>query len=138
MEVRTIYITEFDMKRLRELIAEVKRLDRRSNEYLESLEAELSRGKLVAPTDVPPDVVTMNSRVELVDLDTDEEMVYTLVFPHEADIAQSKISVLAPIGTAMLGYRVGDTFTWQVPDGIRRLRVKQILYQPEAAGDYHL
>ena len=138
MEERTIYITEFDMKRLRELIAEAKRLDRRGNEYLESLEAELSRGKLVAPTDVPPDVVTMNSRVELVDLDTEEEMVYTLVFPHEADITQSKISVLAPIGTAILGYRVGDTLTWQVPDGIRRLRVKQILYQPEAAGDYQL
>jgi len=138
MEERTIYITEFDMKRLRELIAEAKRLDRRGNDYLESLEAELSRGKVVAPTDVPPDVVTMNSRVRLVDLDTEEEMVYTLVFPHEADITQSKISVLAPIGTAILGYRVGDTLTWQVPDGIRRLRVKQILYQPEAAGDYHL
>ena len=138
MEERTIYITEFDMKRLRELIAEAKRLDHRGNEYLESLEAELSRGKLVAPTDVPPDVVTMNSRVELVDLDTEEEMVYTLVFPHEADITQSKISVLAPVGTAILGYRVGDTLTWQVPDGIRRLRVKQILYQPEAAGDYQL
>jgi len=138
MEERTIYITEFDMKRLRELIAEAKRLDRRGNDYLESLEAELSRGKVVAPTDVPPDVVTMNSRVGLVDLDTEEEMVYTLVFPHEADITQSKISVLAPIGTAILGYRVGDTLTWQVPDGIRRLRVKQILYQPEAAGDYHL
>jgi regulator of nucleoside diphosphate kinase len=138
MENRTIYITEYDMKRLRELIAEAKRLDRRGNEYLESLEAELSRGKLVAPTEVPPDVVTMNSRVGLVDLDTEEEMVYTLVFPQEADITQSKISVLAPIGTAILGYRVGDTLTWQVPDGIRRLRVKQILYQPEAAGDYHL
>jgi regulator of nucleoside diphosphate kinase len=138
MEERTIYITEFDMKRLRELIAEAKRLDRRGNEYLDSLEAELSRGKVVAPTDVPPDVVTMNSRVGLVDLDTEEEMVYTLVFPHEADITQSKISVLAPIGTAILGYRVGDTLTWQVPDGMRRLRVKQILYQPEAAGDYHL
>ncbi len=138
MEERTIYITEFDMKRLRELIAEAKRLDRRGNEYLESLEAELSRGKVVAPKDVPPDVVTMNSRVGLVDLDTEEEMVYTLVFPHEADITQSKISVLAPIGTAILGYRVGDTLTWQVPDGMRRLRVKQILYQPEAAGDYQL
>ncbi len=126
------------MKRLRALIEDAKRLDRRRNEYLESLEAELSRGKLVAPTDVPPDVVTMNSRVCLIDLDTNEEMVYTLVFPNEANIAQSKISVLAPIGTAMLGYRVGDTFEWQVPDGTRRLRVKEILYQPEAAGDYDL
>ncbi len=138
MEERTIYITEFDMKRLRELIVEAKRLDRRGSEYLESLEGELSRGILVAPQDVPPDVVTMNSRVNLVDLDTGEEMVCTLVFPNEADVAQSKISVLAPIGTAMLGYRVGDTFEWKVPDGIRKLQVKGVLYQPEAAGDYHL
>ena len=138
MEERTIYITEYDLKRLREFIAEAKQIERRGNEYLDSLDVELSRGKVVAPTEVPPDVVTMNSRVRLVDLDTHEEMVYTLVFPQEADLTQSKISVLAPIGTAMLGYRVGDTFTWRVPDGVRRLQVKEILYQPEAAGDYHL
>ena len=138
MEERIIYITEYDLKRLRELIEEAKRVDRRGNEYLESLEAELSSGKVVAPTEVPPDVVTMNSQVRLIDLDTREEMVYTLVFPQEADITQSKISVLAPIGTAMLGCRVGDTFTWKVPDGVRRLQVKEVLYQPEAAGDYHL
>ena len=138
MEERTIYITEYDLKRLREFIVEAKQVERRGNEYLDRLDVELSRGKVVAPKEVPPDVVTMNSRVRLVDLDTHEEMVYTLVFPQEADITQSKISVLAPIGTAMLGYRVGDTFTWQVPDGVRRLQVKEILYQPEAAGDYHL
>ncbi len=138
MEERTIYITEYDMKRLRDLIVEAKRLDRRSKEYLEGLEGELSRGTVVAPTEIPPDVVTMNSRVDLVDLDTGEEMVCTLVFPNEADVAQSKISVLAPIGTAMLGYRVGDTFEWKVPDGVRRLQIKSVLYQPEAAGDYHL
>jgi regulator of nucleoside diphosphate kinase len=137
MEDRTIYITEFDLKRLHELIVDARRLDRH-NPYLESLEAELSRGKVVAPTEVPPDVVTMNSQVRLIDLDTQEEMVYTLVFPPEADIAHNKISVLAPIGTAMLGYRVGDTFNWPVPDGVRRLQVAQVLYQPEAAGDYHL
>jgi len=138
MEERIIYITEYDLKRLRELIEEAKRVDRRGNEYLESLDAELSSGKVVAPTEVPPDVVTMNSQVRLIDLDTHEEMVYTLVFPQEADISQSKISVLAPIGTAMLGYRVGSTFTWKVPDGVRRLQVKEVLYQPEASGDYHL
>jgi len=138
MKTRTIYITDFDMRRLRALLEDAKRSALRGNEYLESLEAELDRGILVAPTEVPPDVVTMNSRVRLVDLDTNEEMVYTLVFPSDADMAQSKISVLAPIGTAMLGYRVGDTFEWQVPDGTRRLRVKNVLYQPEAAGNYDL
>jgi regulator of nucleoside diphosphate kinase len=138
MEEHSIYITEYDLKRLRQLIGEAKRVERRGNEYLDSLDAELARGRVVAPNDIPPDVVTLNSRVCLVDLDTAEEMVYTLVFPQDADIAQSKISVLAPIGTAMLGYRVGDTFTWQVPDGVRRLQIKQVLYQPEASGNYHL
>ncbi len=137
-EKRTIYITEYDMERLRTLIAEARRLDRHGSEYLASLEAELSRAQPVAPKEVPPDVVTMNSRVRLKDLDAGDEMVYTLVFPEEADIAQSKISVLAPIGTAMLGYRVGDTFEWKVPDGVTRMRIEEILYQPEAAGDYHL
>ncbi len=126
------------MRRLRELIDEARRLDRRVSEHLESLEGELSRARLVAPTDIPPDVVTMHSTVRLVDLDTSEEMVYTLVFPNDADVTQSRISVLAPIGTAILGYRVSDAFTWKVPDGIRRLQVREILYQPEAAGDYHL
>jgi len=138
MEERTIYITAYDLQRLRELIIETRRMERRKNEYLESLDAELSRGQVVAPTEVPPDVVTMNSRVHLVDLESQEEMVYTLVFPQDADLAQGKISVLAPIGTAMLGYRVGDTFEWPVPAGVRRLQVKEVLYQPEASGDYHL
>ena len=72
------------------------------------------------------------------DLDTQEEMTYTLVFPADANIKENKISVLAPIGTAMIGYKVGDVIEWPVPSGQRRLKVIGILYQPEAAGDYHL
>ena len=135
---RTIYITEFDMARLRELIADMKRFAYYGRDGIKDLVAELDRGQLVAPQDVPHDVITMNSRACLVDLDTNEEMIYTLVFPKDADISQGKISILAPIGTAMLGYRVGDVFDWKVPDGTRRLKVKSVLYQPEAAGDYHL
>lgn len=138
MDERTIYITDYDMTRLRKLIAVAKQLDRRGNEYLESLEAELTRAVLVAPTAIPANVVTMNSKVCLIDLDTQEEMMYTLVFPGDADLAQGKISVLAPIGTAMLGYRVGDTFAWKIPDGTARLYVKEVLYQPEASGDFDL
>jgi len=135
---RTIYITEYDVNRLRELIGDMKRFAYYGRDDIKDLEAELDRGQLVTPQNVPHDVITMNSQACLVDLDTDEEMTYTLVFPKEANIDQGKISVLAPIGTAMLGYRVGDVFEWQVPDGIRRLKVKTVLYQPEAAGDYHL
>ncbi len=133
-----IYVTEFDMKRLRELIDLARRAEAYSKDYLDKLSVELDRGQLVAPEDVPKDVITMNSRVCLTDLDTGEETVYTLVFPENADINQGKISVLAPIGTAMFGYRIGDAFTWEVPDGVIRLQVKEILYQPEASGDYNL
>jgi regulator of nucleoside diphosphate kinase len=138
MEGKCIYITEFDMKRLREMLWDATGSNYRGRHHLEQLQAELDRGKLVAPHDVPPDVITMNSCVCLVDLDTGEEMTCTLVFPEDADIDQDRISILAPIGTAMLGYSVGDTIEWPVPEGLRRIQVKEILYQPEAAGDYHL
>jgi regulator of nucleoside diphosphate kinase len=65
-------------------------------------------------------------------------MVYTLVFPSEANFDEGKISVLAPVGTAMLGYRVGDSIEWEVPSGRRRLKVEELIYQPEASGDYNL
>jgi len=138
MKGKCIYITEFDMKRLRDMLWDAAGSNYRGKHHLEQLQAELDRGKLVAPHDVPPNVITMNSRVCLVDLDTGEEMTCTLVFPEDADIDQNRISVLAPIGTAMLGYSVGDTIEWPVPEGLRRIQVKEILYQPEAAGDYHL
>jgi regulator of nucleoside diphosphate kinase len=138
MSDRTIYITEQDRSRLRQLIASARYAEYRGSKYFEDLVGELERAMVVEPKSMPPDVVTMNSRVQLVDLESGETMEYTLVFPQEADLAQGKISVLAPIGTAMLGYRVGDIFTWQVPSGERRIRVEAILYQPEAAGDYDL
>ncbi len=138
MNCRTIFITEYDAKRLKELVEDLKRLRRARRGDWDGLETELGRGHLVSPQDVPKDVITMNSRVRLIDLDTGEKMTYTLVFPNDADIDRGKISVLAPIGTAMLGYRVGDIFEWQVPEGMRRLRVEKVLYQPEASGDYNL
>ena len=138
MKGKCINITEFDMKRLQEMLWDAAESSFRGKHHLKQLQAELDRGKLVAPHDVPPDVITMTSCVCLVDLDTGEEMTCTLVFPEDADIDQNRISVLAPIGTAMLGYSVGDTIEWPVPEGLRRIQVKEILYQPEAAGDYHL
>jgi regulator of nucleoside diphosphate kinase len=76
----------------------------------------------------------MNSTVRLRDLDTGDMETYTLVYPAEADVDEQLISVLAPIGTAILGYRVGDVIKWPVPGGFVRLRVEKILYQPERAG----
>ena len=138
MENRTIFITKFDMDRLRALIDVEKRKDQRGNEYLNQLEKELMRANLTASTDIPPDVITMNSKVRLLDVEADEEMVFTLVFPAEADLKQEKLSVLAPIGTAILGFKTGDEINWNVPDDSRIIKVLEVIYQPEASGDYHL
>ena len=138
MKQRSIYVTEFDLKRLKDLLDAETAFGTRSRPDLIGLQNELARAHVVSPKEVPSDVVTMNSRVILVDLGTNEEITYELVFPADADAGQDRISVLAPIGTAMLGYRVGDTFEWRVPDGLRKLKVKAVIYQPEASGDYHL
>jgi regulator of nucleoside diphosphate kinase len=138
MSHKPIQITDFDRYRLQQLLDDASRTNFRGREDLANLHAELARAEIVAPHTVSSDVITMNSTVVLLDLETGDEETYTLVFPETADIAAGKISVLAPIGTAMLGYEVGDVFEWVVPDGTRRLQVKEIVYQPEAAGDFHL
>jgi regulator of nucleoside diphosphate kinase len=98
--------------------------------------SELNRASVVPSREIPSSVITMNSRVTLLDLDTQEEETYTLVFPEDLEKTEGSVSVLAPIGTAMLGYKVGDVFEWEVPAGKRRLRVERIDYQPEASGDF--
>jgi regulator of nucleoside diphosphate kinase len=135
---RKIYITEFDVKRLTQLLQEGLSFTSKDIQHLESLQKELERAHIVEPQAVPRDIVTMNSRVRLKDLNSGDERIYTLVFPTEADVTQNKISILAPVGTAMLGYRVGDKIDWPVPAGIKTFRIEEILYQPEAAGDFHL
>jgi regulator of nucleoside diphosphate kinase len=131
---RTIYITQADMNRLRALIESLQT----SREDIKDLRAELDHARVVAPADIPPDVITMNSKAQLRDLSDGEVMTYTPVFPARANVDDGLISILAPIGTAMLGHRVGDEFEWHVPAGPVRLRVESVLYQPEAAGHYHL
>ncbi len=138
MEHRDIYITKFDLAGLKELLQVGISFKERDRNYLESLQNELDRAHIVEPTAIPDSVVTMNSRVRLKDMETDEEHNYTLVFPSDAEIEQNKISILVPIGTAILGYRAGDTVDWLVPAGTRRMRILEILYQPEAAGRHDL
>lgn len=136
MESKTIRITEQDLKKLRDVILAAENSGYRNSIYIEQLEAELDRAEIVVPQQIPPDVITMNSRVLLTDLKTGEQMELTLVFPEEGVKGGGRVSVLAPIGTAMIGYRVGDQFDWDTPDGKTSLRVDKILYQPEASGNY--
>ena len=135
MNQPTIFITTKDAEKLRKLLREAYYSDYRGSEYLKKLAGELEKASLVRPGEIPADVITLNSTARLVDQGTSEEMVYTLVFPEDADPSTGRISILAPIGTAMLGYKVGDVFDWDTPGGKRTLLVKEVLYQPEAAGD---
>lgn len=134
MESRTIQITANDFKKLKEALQTAKYGEYHNSPYIHQLEGELDRAKVVTSQDIPADVITMNSKVLLTDLSSDEQMELTLVFPEDGVKERGRVSVLAPIGTAMIGYRAGDVFEWDTPDGKVQLRVEKILYQPEAAG----
>lgn len=132
----TTYITRTDRDRLENLIKLVRDDSEQSNlSYVDKLEAELEFAEIVAAEDIPPDIVTMRSQVRLKDLETNEERIYSIVFPTEANIDENKISVLAPLATAILGYRRGSTVRVQGPGRVRNLEILEILYQPESAGD---
>ncbi|HET8666591.1 MAG TPA: nucleoside diphosphate kinase regulator [Terriglobales bacterium] len=133
MTTQMVVITERDMTRLQRLI-DSARQQWRDQSLLDRLEGELTRAKVVSGKRVPADVVTMNSRVRVTDLDNGKESIYQIVFPRDANTSKNMISVLAPIGTALLGFRIGSKIEWETPGGIRRLRIDAIEYQPEAAG----
>ena len=132
-EKGAIYVTAADRKRLLALLEGRRMYGREDRRELEALEEELDRAVVVDSMEVPPDVVTVGSRVHLVDLDSGEELLFTLVFPSRADADEGRISVLAPLGTAVLGYRTRDLIEWDVPGGRRRLRVLGVIDQPESA-----
>ena len=135
MTNRTIQLTSQDRKRLDLIEYMAVAEDRRD---LAGLTSELSRAVVIPSEQIPPDVVTMRSRVRLLDLDDGSTHEYTLVYPDEADVAAGKISIVAPVAAAIIGCREGDEVEWDVPGGRRRLKVDAVLYQPEAAGDIHL
>lgn len=130
---RSIYVTQEDLDKLRRLIEARRGVQERDNTYLDALEQELEEARVVESDEIPSDVVTMRSRVRVRDMTSGEEQVMTLVFPSQADYGAGRISVLAPIGTALLGYKEGDVIEWRVPRGVRVFRVEEVLYQPEAA-----
>lgn len=129
----SILITDQDLERLGLL------LQRTQSATEHPLEEELARADVVPQAEVPKDVVTMNSRVRFMTQNAEKESEITLVYPQDADASTGKISVLAPIGTALLGLRVGQEIDWALPNGkTTRLRVVGVQYQPEASGDWDL
>jgi len=124
-----IIVTDRDLERLRTVV------EQHNVPAADLLDGELYRATVVARADVPPDVVTMNSDVTYEDDGTGVQRTVRVVYPCDADAARGWVSVLAPIGSALLGLRIGQHIEWPPPAGARQLRVIAVLYQPESAGD---
>jgi len=133
MTTPSITVTRLDLQRLERLLDSLE-------EYgpaAEALEAELSRANVVGHDEVPPGVVTMNSSVRCREEGSGKEYLLTLVYPEDAG-GEGKVSILAPVGTALLGLTVGQSIDWPAPGGkTLKLSLLDITYQPEAAGDYN-
>ncbi len=128
-----IVLGNADMARLRAVVD--WHLSGRDREAAERLEAELDRAIVVPQREVPPEIVTMNSRVAFDDTETGRRREITLCYPREADPAGGRISILAPVAAALLGLSIGDSIEWPMPDGRKAtLRIASVLYQPGAAG----
>jgi regulator of nucleoside diphosphate kinase len=134
MQQQTIRVTDFDSRRLQGLIRGSQVVDTLDAGSVDGLERHLDEAEVTPAAHIGPDVVTMSSEVQVSDLDSGETFDFQLVFPHLADAPAGKISVLAPLGMAVLGRSVGEMVSWQVPAGVRRLRVDHVLYQPEREG----
>jgi regulator of nucleoside diphosphate kinase len=123
---RSILVAVADAHRLRGLLAARRGSPLHDEAHLHELESELERAVLMARDQIPAEVVTMDSVVSVLDLFSGERGEYTLVYPAEANLAAGRISVLAPLGTAVLGYREGDEIEWLMPGGLRRLRIEKV------------
>lgn len=137
MPSHALTVTDFDRQRLDALFERIRN-EVKPPPTLTLLEREVERAVVVKPDEVPPSVVTMNSEVEVLDLHTSERRRMALVFPSMANFEEGRVSVLAPLGTALLGSRAGESIEWTTPRGVRRLRIERLVYQPEAAGRFDL
>lgn len=130
-----IVVNRLDAERLQRLIDTTSHKDAA---VAEALEVELERAEVVDPAEIPADVVSMNSQVRFTELSRNAQLTRTLVYPHALADTPEGLSVMAPVGAALLGIKAGETIDWALPDGRRiQLRVDEILWQPEAAKQYH-
>ncbi|MGE5155641.1 MAG: nucleoside diphosphate kinase regulator [Bdellovibrio bacteriovorus] len=130
-----IVISSRDLERLESLL---ESLPGQELPDRHALEAELARAEIVEPRDMPPTVVTMNSTVRFRVESSSKDFHLTLVYPKDVDANGGTISVLAPVGSALLGLSVGDEIEWPKPGGgMLRVRIEEVTYQPERSGEYH-
>lgn len=131
-----LQITELDLARLQRLLAQMSHLD---HDHVDNLRDKLGQAHIVEPREVPPDVVTMNSSLICEDADSGKPLQLTLAYPEDADPGKGQVSVLSPIGSALLGTGLGETVAYELPNGaVKRLRLKEIVFQPEARGWFEM
>jgi regulator of nucleoside diphosphate kinase len=135
---QAIYVTNSDRYRLLDLTPGMKGVSPMDDSNVEELRKEIARARIVTEEKIQGNIITMNSKFLVRLLDSGKVRLYTLVFPKDADFAKGKISVLSPLGTALIGYQEGDVVEWVAPAGTKKLKVEKVLYQPEAAGHYYL
>lgn len=138
MQHSNTLLTHGDHRRLRSLVDQ--RLSSKEGELanMAALRQRLRGARVVDPSQIPRNVVTMNSHVVLRNLDSGDRLTCRLAYPHDARQSPGDVSISRPLGTAMLGKRVGQVIRWPSGTRDRRMRIQQVLYQPEAAGDLHL
>ncbi|MCP4716261.1 MAG: transcription elongation factor GreAB [Deltaproteobacteria bacterium] len=130
--IKSIFITERHAERLQGLIDFAMPSNENDRRSIEQLEDELYRANIVKPEDMPVDVVTINSKVQMIEIDSDLEVVFTLVYPADADLKMHRISVFSPIGSAVFGRRIDDIIEWRAPTKIMRAEIKKIISQSES------
>lgn len=138
MSTKTIIITALDKERIEQLLIEFDARAAKPDEHLEWFRKKLEQATIVPQEEVPADVVTMNSTVNLYDMDFDVTECYTLVYPINADIFANRVSVLNPMGMAILGHRPGDIARWKNSHGEHQLELRELVYQPEREGVLNL
>ena len=136
--MKKLVISKLDSQRLRDRILNIRGKTGKLSSELELLLGELDKAKILEPTVMPDNVITMKSKVKVKFSNNDKSIDFQIVYPEEADIAKKKISIFAPVATALLGYKKGDKIKWKVPAGEVTITVEEILYQPEAAGEFNL
>ena len=134
---KTMFITVNDYERITGLI-EFASLQNKNPEIADRLLKELRHAKTFSQDRIASNIVTMNSRVLLKELNSGRETELTITYPQDADSRERKVSVFSPIGVALLGCREGDITSWRVPSGIGRFKVVKVIYQPEAQGHFSL
>ena len=136
--MKKVTLTKNDYTRIYKAITDAKNSKTINSNEAEKLLSELSKAEIVPSEKIDKDVVTMNSEVKLFFENTQKEQSFKIVYPQDANLKENKISIFLPIATALIVYKIGDEIEWIVPGGMTKIKIVDLIYQPEAAGDFDL